>query len=359
MTFQNPTLTMKRRQEPNSVYHVYNSVAHSVKFLKEEEKTDLMDRFRRVSEFCGIRLLSWCLMTNHFHLLVYLPPPQEVSPEEFRRRYALLHPGECESLSEGFVLGRAPKELSRRMCSIGMFMKMVKQNFTLGYNDRTSHRGTMWEGPYKFKKIPFNDKDLSAVAAYVNLNPIRACMAPDYVSYPWTSFAAATNGDALALAGIDFIFNGFVYRTDMADLLLRKEDILALMRGRMDSALKSVQRERAEAVWRGRVAGEVAERDDPLTNEAQVAQVEARMARLQSEELRRELEKILGRPAADEEIKMVRAVAADPTARTSDLAKITGASVSIVKRLSLLLQKHGIIAREGTKRRSVWRVNLF
>ena len=356
-----PTSSNVRHQQPDNVYHLYNTIAHSVKFLEDEEKLDLMDRIRRVAEFCGIKLLSWCLMTNHFHLLVYLPPARELSDEEFRERLALLHPEENATFFEGFIRGRAPKELSRRMCNIGMFMKMVKQNFTLAYNERTAHRGTMWEGPYKFKKIPFSVRDLSTVAAYQNLNPIRACMADDFVSYPWTSFAAATKGDLSALKGIEFVFGGFENRTNMSNILVQSRDeLLAQMQAKMDADLETVKRERAEAVWRRRIAGAAAPaQPDPLTQEAMVAQVEARMERLNSDELHKELERLLGRPAVEGEVKMVRAMAADPEVKAESLARITGENLSLVKRLSLILQKHGIITREGTKRRSFWRVNLF
>ena len=354
-----PTSSNVRHQQPDNVYHLYNTIAHSVRFLEDEEKFDLMDRIRRVSEFCGIKLLSWCLMSNHFHLLVYLPFAPMLSEPEIRRRLALLHPDESASFFEGFIRGRAPVEMSQRMCNIGMFMKLVKQNFTLAYNDRTAHRGTMWEGPYKFKKIPMREKDLTTVAAYQNLNPVRACMAADYTSYPWTSFAAASKGDAIALSGLDFIFGGFAVRniqptrTNISDILVRS------MQAKMDADLEQMKRERAEAVWRKRLAGSAMPHDDPLTSEAMVAQVEARMAKLQSEDLHKELARLLGRPAADSEVKVVRAIAADPQVKTDELAKITGSSPSIIKRLSLRLQKRGIISREGTKRRSFWRVTLF
>lgn len=370
-----PTTCNKRHQDPDNVYHLYNRIAHSVRFLNDEEKDDLMDRVRRIAEFCGIKLLSWCLMTNHFHLLVYLPYPQDLSRAEIERRLGLLRPEERAVFVDGFILDRAPREVTKRMYNIGMFMKIVKENFTIAYNARTEHRGTMWAGPYCFKKIPMTVEDLSRSAAYQNLNPVRACMVADYESYAWTSFAAAAQGDVVALDGIDFVFGGYETRTDVSDTSVRApdertdlsdtlvrptaEELVLRMREKMDVELEEYKRERAEAVWRKRLAGVVEERADPLTSEAMVAQVEAQMAKLRADDFREELARILGRMAEEDEVKVIRAMAADPAVKTGELAKIAGASVSRVKRISQILQKLGIVRREGTRRRSVWRIALF
>jgi len=299
-------------------------------------------------------------MTNHFHVLVYLPNPTELSREEIRRRFGLLRPDERAIFYDGFILDRAPKELSRRMLHIGMFMKIVKENFTVSYNERTGHHGTMWEGPYRFKKVPMRVEDLSKVASYQNLNPILACMVCDYTSYAWTSFAAASHGDAVALSGFDFVFGGFANRTNLSDTLVRPpEEVVGMMRGKMDVDLKECQRERAEAVWRKRISGSQEKVEDPLTTEAMVAQVEEQMARVQADDFRQELSKLLGREVNEGELRFVRAMAADPVAKTSDVAKVTGLSESRIKRISINLQRLGILVREGTKRRSIWRLSCL
>ena len=127
----------------------------------------------------------------------------------------------------------------------------------------------------------------------------------------------------------------------------------------MDHDLEVDRRERAEVVWRKRMAGERNAKIDPLTSEAMVAQVEVRMSRLQSANFHEELAKALGREAKEDEVRVIRAMAADPAAKMSELAKIVGSSESRVKRISLLLQKLGIVNRVGTKRRGAWKIQIF
>ena len=351
-----PTGNSVRHQFPDNVYHIYNSIAHSVKFLDDSEKDDLLDRIRRVANFCGLKLLSWCIMTNHFHLLVYLPPAKELPQEEIRRRFSFLRDDERGIFYEGFTRDGGPVNLFVRMCNIGTYMKIVKQNYTLSYNDRTGHRGGLWEGPYKFKRVPMTVEDLSTVAAYQNLNPVRACMTSGYADYRWTSFAAAKDGDKTALEGIDFVFGGFEKRTNVFNtLVLKRESLLAMMKEKMDEDLELTKKERAEAVCRKRLAG-APERGDPLTDEALVAQAESRMERIMSEDFVKELAKKLGRDASANEVKVVRAIAMNPGLRMKDLAGIAGIGESVVKKISIVLQKIGVLRREGTKRRSIWRV---
>ena len=44
--------------------------------------------------------------------------------------------------------GRFRKSFLKRMWNAGEFMKTLKQHFTMSYNSRREHAGTMWEGRY-------------------------------------------------------------------------------------------------------------------------------------------------------------------------------------------------------------------
>ena len=79
-----------RVKERNTVHHLISRIAHRVYFLKDEECQDFLSMMFRVAEFCGIRLLGWCIMTNHFHVLAYLPEKEELDEKEVVRRYGVL-----------------------------------------------------------------------------------------------------------------------------------------------------------------------------------------------------------------------------------------------------------------------------
>ena len=71
-----------RVKDYDTVHHLVSRIAHRVYFLKEDERMDFLEMVRRTAEFCGIRLIGWCVLGNHFHLLVYLPQPQVLDESE-------------------------------------------------------------------------------------------------------------------------------------------------------------------------------------------------------------------------------------------------------------------------------------
>ena len=58
-----------RTKDHDTVHHLVSRIAHRVYFLKDEERNDFIEMMRRTAEFCGIELIGWCIMTNHFHIL--------------------------------------------------------------------------------------------------------------------------------------------------------------------------------------------------------------------------------------------------------------------------------------------------
>ena len=66
---------------PNGTYHVTSRLAERAHWLHDPSFKDMIVSWmHRVAEFTGIQLLAWCVMDNHFHMLVYVP---EV-PDEYR-----------------------------------------------------------------------------------------------------------------------------------------------------------------------------------------------------------------------------------------------------------------------------------
>ena len=80
-----------RSKEYETVHHITSRIAHKVRFLQEEaERNDLIEMIRRAAEFTGVKLLGWCIMINHFHILAFLPAPVHVDEREVLRRYGIL-----------------------------------------------------------------------------------------------------------------------------------------------------------------------------------------------------------------------------------------------------------------------------
>ena len=59
-----------------------------------ENAEEFRSRMWALATFCGVRMLDYSLMSNHFHLVFEVPKPRPLSIEEVLERIAALHPEE-------------------------------------------------------------------------------------------------------------------------------------------------------------------------------------------------------------------------------------------------------------------------
>jgi putative transposase len=163
--------------------------------------------FMRMQEnFTGCRVLSYCVMSNHFHLLLEVPPMPEggIADKELLKRLLATH-------TETFVASVA-KELAdarkgerdervaeiharftHRMHHLSEFMKTLLQRFTRWFNRTHQRSGTLWEERYK-SVIVESGIAARTMAAYIDLNPVWAGMVADPAEYRWSSYGEAVGG---------------------------------------------------------------------------------------------------------------------------------------------------------------------
>ena len=200
--------------EMDGLYHVVSRVVDRRKIFGEEEKRKFRELVVAYAEFSGITVMAWCIMGNHFHLLLDVPAksaylPDQLPANEIIRRVGLVN-GSTASRELARQLSLCSSDDSRRqillpyrrrMGDLGLMMKTVKQRFTQWFNRRHERRGTLWEDRYRSVIVEKSDSDASMggvakiVAAYIDLNPVRAAMIGDPADYAWSGYGAAKSGD--------------------------------------------------------------------------------------------------------------------------------------------------------------------
>lgn len=169
-------------------YHLYNRVAGEPAFLPfgPLEKGHFVRLLHRLDVFFTVKVVSYQVMSNHFHLVVHVPqePPE---PEEVCRRYKAYYRGRrtLDPASERC------REMGRRMRDISWYMQTLQQQFTRWYNRtrRTRRRGGLWADRFKHTLLG----DARAVwecLKYVEMNVVRAQMVRDPADYRYCSFGA-------------------------------------------------------------------------------------------------------------------------------------------------------------------------
>jgi putative transposase len=194
------------------LYHVISRVVDRQFVLGTEEKEKFRTLMRMLENFSGCRVLSYCLMDNHFHLLLEVPPMADegISDEVLLKRLSALYGevvvgGVAQELADARVrdytsesgrdeaLAEIHKRFTYRMQDLGEFMKGLLQRFTQWFNRAHSRSGTLWED--RFKSVIVEDGIAArTMSAYIDLNPVRAGMVKDPVEYRWSSYGEAVGG---------------------------------------------------------------------------------------------------------------------------------------------------------------------
>ena len=79
---------------PDRCYHLTSRIANRAFYLGEDDRTRFVERMWRVAYFSCVEVLAYCVMSNHFHILAYIPAPRDLSEEEVLARARTLYFGE-------------------------------------------------------------------------------------------------------------------------------------------------------------------------------------------------------------------------------------------------------------------------
>lgn len=201
-------------------FHVISRVVDRRFIFGDYEKDVFLGMVRQYEGFTGVQVLSYCLMSNHFHLLLYVPPRPESIPEsEVLKRLGCLYSKDQMSEILEELEGLDSEELRRfreeyldkfrvRMFHLSHFVRELKLRFSKFYNARNERRGTLWEERFRCALIEGHDNALMNTAAYIELNPVRAGIVEDPLKYRWCSFTEAVAGGESARAGIVKLASG-------------------------------------------------------------------------------------------------------------------------------------------------------
>ena len=198
------------------IYHCISRVVDRRFVFGEKECEAFRMHMRMYENFSGCRVLSYCVMSNHFHLLLEVPPMAEggLSDEVLLQRLGGLYSevvvagvaaelAEARKNSSGADDGAHAAPAARvaaiharftyRMHDLSEFMKGLLIRFTRWFNRMHSRSGTLWEERFK-SVIVESGVAARTMAAYIDLNPVRAGMVKDPADYRWCSYGEAVGG---------------------------------------------------------------------------------------------------------------------------------------------------------------------
>jgi len=129
-------------------YHVYNRGCNRLPiFFKDENYRFLIQKFINTIEKYDIDLFAYCLMPNHYHLLV--------------------------------------KQNSD--ISISKWLKTVFNGYSQAINKQENRKGTIFEGRAKNKEIT-NERHLMHLIRYIHYNPVQAKIVTEAEAWEFSDY---------------------------------------------------------------------------------------------------------------------------------------------------------------------------
>lgn len=247
-----------RRIKPDgaAIYHCMSRTVNGAHLFKTREKEVLRKMIHQVADFSGVQIVTYCLMNNHFHVLVKVPAVTDISDRELMRRYRVLYPQPTryqtatatlmeqtlKKNEEDAVLIR--EKLLARMGDVSAFMKTLKQRFSTWFNKTHERYGPLWSDRFKSVLVEGKGNALQTMAAYIDLNPVRANLVQDPKDYRFCGYAEAVAGDPLAIQSLKFVSAG-LYEISTSEALQSYRRMLFGKGGAPAMGKSSIDRERA------------------------------------------------------------------------------------------------------------------
>ena len=166
--------------DETTVYHVMSRTALDGFPLGDIEKDFMLDLIRRYATLYFVEILGFCLMGNHFHILVKTLPEYKFTDQDIKKRYVGFY-GEERVFSDGLV-----QSLRTKLSSLSEFVREIKVGFARYFNKRHHRRGYFWGDRFK-SVIVDKGETLINCLAYIDLNPLRAGIVSRPEEYRWNS----------------------------------------------------------------------------------------------------------------------------------------------------------------------------
>ena len=137
----------KPRIEIAGYYHIINRGVEQRTIFEDAQDCEYFEELMCFyAKSYGITLHNYCLMSNHYHLLIEI---QE------------------ENLSK--------------------FMRQVNMNYSIYFNKKNKRAGHLWQGRFKSWYVT-DEAYLYTLMCYIEQNPLKAHMVKELAEYPYSSY---------------------------------------------------------------------------------------------------------------------------------------------------------------------------
>ena len=154
--------TPRRDEQAGAIHHLFgHAIADSLLFLERFDYVAYLRQLEKTAEKFGWEVMSYCLMSNHAHLLVRTPEP-----------------------------------------NLGAGVQYLHGRYAREFNRRHGKRGARFREGYGSRRVTTDEYFLAAVR-YIPMNPVEAGLCARPEDYQWSSYGPLVRGEAPDWLGRD------------------------------------------------------------------------------------------------------------------------------------------------------------
>lgn len=146
-----------RDEQPGDTSHVYSrGVDRRRIFVDDDDYRLYVELLAEAAVRYGWRILCFCLMPNHVHLMIEAPQP-----------------------------------------TLGVGMQWLHSRYALAFNRRHARTGHLFENRFRSPRVK-SDEGFIRLVGYIAMNPVVARLCDDPADWPWGSHALVADGESPA-----------------------------------------------------------------------------------------------------------------------------------------------------------------
>jgi len=167
---------LKYHDPRDGYYHIISRTVLKSFLLDDEARETFLGILRMLSRVYFVKVVTFSLMSNHFHLIVRMLPSEEISDNELKERFHVYYNEGKPKVKCRSYYTAENERFRRRFSDLSRFIQDLKQRFSRWYNKKMENQGHVWSD--RFRSVMLEDgRALLACMVYVELNSVRAGLA--------------------------------------------------------------------------------------------------------------------------------------------------------------------------------------
>lgn len=206
--------------EYGKFYHIYNrGINGEDLFRSNENYKHFLSLYEKYMEVV-VDTYAWCLLGNHFHLLVHIKEEDEIGLIPSKNESSIKYEPQSGQKAANRV------DNTRRKYKPSSQFSHLFNSYAQAFNKQHKRHGSLFESPFKRKCID-SDQYFRELIGYIHNNPVHHGFTNNAIDYPWSSYQSAISSKATKLKRCE-LMEWFGSTEDFVKYHEEKRDYLAI-----------------------------------------------------------------------------------------------------------------------------------